>query len=521
MLSDWRSLPLSQQVAQLIVARASGHLFDHQIAYPHWEPPQAVLHQWVNELGIGGVILLGGSAAEVAQRCAQLQRWAPLPLLLAADIEEGVGQRFAGATWFPPPMAIGAIAHKSLERARGYARALGSVTAQEAMALGLNWVLAPVVDVNNNLDNPVINVRAFGDDPATAAALAVAFIEGARAHPVLTTAKHFPGHGDTDVDSHLNLPTIHHDRDRLESIELPPFEAAIAAGVDSIMSAHLLVPALDPQRPATLSPKILTGMLRQDLGFGGIIVTDALVMGAIAQKYGTGEASVMALEAGADVLMMPLDPVEAVEAVCSAVASGRIAPERIHQSLERVWRSKAQVCGSPVSPTSSPIWEQLSQPAAAVTVAQILEQSLERQGEPAPSVKEGHNVIVIDDCLACDFLDRQAPAVTQPAQQGYSRLHIVDARCPPPQIPGAAPVLLQLFVRGNPFRGSAKLLDERWQALVTPSQLQGIAVYGSPYSWRRVRSSLPNTLPGVFTYGQMPAAQAIALEGLFAGPQSS
>ncbi|MGF1513508.1 MAG: glycoside hydrolase family 3 N-terminal domain-containing protein [Elainellaceae cyanobacterium] len=534
-LPDWRwsktgpqgpSLPLRQQVAQLVVARASGHLFDHQIAYPAWEPPQDVLHHWVNDLGIGGVILLGGSAAEVAQRCAQLQGWASVPLLLTADIEEGVGQRFAGATWFPPPMAIGAIAHSTLQQAKDYARTMGSVTAREALALGLNWVLAPVVDVNNNSDNPVINVRAFGDDPATVEALTVAFVEGAHTHPVLTAAKHFPGHGDTAIDSHLELPTIHHDRDRLEAIELPPFEAAIAAGVDSVMSAHLLVPALDPQRPATLSPKILTGVLRQDLGFDGLIVTDALVMGAIAQKYGTGEASVMAIEAGADVLMMPLDPVEAVEAVCVAVESGRIAPERIHQSLERIWRSKARVCVKPAgsladSSTPKNLWEQLSQPAAAVTVDQILEQSLERQGGPAPSVQGGHNVIVIDDCLACDFLDRQAPTVTRPAQQGYTTLHLVDARCPLPQIPADAPVLLQLFVRGNPFRGSAKLLDQRWQGLVSQSRLQAVVVYGSPYSWRRVRDSLPATLPGVFTYGQMPAAQAIALKVLFATPKFS
>ncbi|MGF1535343.1 MAG: glycoside hydrolase family 3 N-terminal domain-containing protein, partial [Elainellaceae cyanobacterium] len=299
----------------MVVARASGHLFDHQIAYPDWEPTRDVLHRWVGELGIGGVILLGGSAAEVAQRCQQLQSWATVPLLMAADIEEGVGQRFAGATWFPPPMAIAHIAHEDLKQAKAFARAMGAVTAQEALALGLNWVLAPVVDVNNNPDNPVINVRAFGDDTATVEALAVAFLEGARAHSVLTAAKHFPGHGDTAVDSHLELPVIHHDRDRLEATEFPPFEAAIAAGVDSVMSAHLLVPALDPQRPATLSPQVLTALLRQDLGFGGIIVTDALVMGAIAQKYGTGEAAVLAVEAGADVLMMPLDPVEAVEAV--------------------------------------------------------------------------------------------------------------------------------------------------------------------------------------------------------------
>ncbi|MEO0407198.1 MAG: glycoside hydrolase family 3 N-terminal domain-containing protein, partial [Cyanobacteria bacterium P01_A01_bin.135] len=489
--------------------------FDHQITYPAWEPPADKLQHWVKDLGIGGVILLGGSAAEVQQRCAQLQSWAEVPLFLAADIEEGVGQRFAGATWFPPPMALGAIAHEDLQPAKTYARTMGAITAQEALALGLNWVLGPVVDVNNNPANPVINVRALGDDPATVEALAVAFIEGAQQHPVLTAAKHFPGHGDTAVDSHLELPVIHHSRDRLEAIELPPFEAAINAGVDSVMSAHLLVPDLDPVRPATLSPKVLTSLLRQDLGFDGIIVTDALVMGAIANQYGTGEAAVMAVEAGADVLMMPSDPVEAVEAVCGAVESGRLSEAQIHQSLARIWRAKAQL----KSPTNLPLWQQLSQPQATATVEAILQQSLEVQGGPisppnSAAGHEGHNVVLIDDCLDCDFLTRQAPAITLPAQQGYSILHLLDASSTLPQLPLDAPVLLQIFVRGNPFRGSAELLDQRWRKLMEQAQIQGVVIYGSPYSWQQVRQTLGD-VSGVFTYGQMPAAQAIALGALF------
>ena len=511
-LPPWSSLSLPQQVAQMMVARASGHLFDHQIAYPAWEPVQTVLQRWVEDLGIGGVILLGGSAAEVQQRCQQLQGWANLPLFLAADIEEGVGQRFSGATWFPPPMALAPIAHENLGLARDYARTMGRVTAQEALALGLNWVLGPVVDVNNNPANPVINVRAFGDDPATVEALAVAFIQGAQQHPVLTAAKHFPGHGDTATDSHLELPIIHHSRDRLEAIELPPFEAAINAGVDSIMSAHLLVPDLDPHHLATLSPKVLTGLLRQDLGFDGIIVTDALVMGAIAHKYGTGEAVVMAVEAGADVLMMPLDPVEAVEAICEAVATGRLHADQIHQSLERIWRAKARL----QPPSQAPLWQQLSQPEAIATTSGILQQSLQVQGHPIPprDAQDGHNIILIDDSLDCDFLDRQAPAATYPAQQGYPTLHLLDATSAPPNLPDGAPALLQIFVRGNPFRGSAALLDQRWQAVMDRAAVQGLVVYGSPYSWQQVRQALGRTT-AAFTYGQMPVAQAIALEALF------
>ena len=251
-LPDLNDLSLKEQVAQMVVVRASGYLFDHQIQYPAWEPPAAQLQHWLQDLGVGGVILLGGSAAELALRTQQLQDWAKVPLLIAADIEEGVGQRFAGATWFPPPMAIGSIGLKDPRQAEFYAEQMGAITAQEALAIGINWVLAPVVDVNNNPRNPVINVRAFGETPEAVSQLACAFIRGAKQYPVLTTAKHFPGHGDTATDSHIDLPVLPHSPARLAKVELPPFANAIASGVDAVMSAHLLIPAWDEQNPATL-----------------------------------------------------------------------------------------------------------------------------------------------------------------------------------------------------------------------------------------------------------------------------
>jgi beta-glucosidase len=209
------NLSLPELVAQMFVVRASGYLFDHQIRYPQWEPTASKLRYYLEKLGVGGVILVGGSAAELAVRSHQLQSWAKFPLLLAADIEEGVGQRFAGATWFGPPMAIAQVARHDPEAADRYAEQMGAVTAIEARAIGLNWIFAPVVDVNNNPDNPVINVRAFGETPEIVGKLAAAFIRGAAQHPVLTTAKHFPGHGDTAVDSHLELPVLPHSPARL------------------------------------------------------------------------------------------------------------------------------------------------------------------------------------------------------------------------------------------------------------------------------------------------------------------
>ncbi|MBF2076429.1 MAG: beta-glucosidase [Synechococcales cyanobacterium C42_A2020_086] len=533
-LPHWSTLSLPHQVAQLIVVRASGYLFDHQIQYPEWEPPAAVLQHWLSNLGMGGVILLGGSAVEVASRTRQLQDWATVPLLIAADIEEGVGQRFSGATGFPPPMALGAIAQRDLHAATTYAEAMGAITAEEARAIGINWLLAPVVDVNNNPENPVINVRAWGETPEQVSQLTTAFLRGTK--QVLTTAKHFPGHGDTATDSHLDLPVIPHDKARLMQIELPPFQQAIAAGVDAVMTAHLHLPALDPVYPATLSPALLTGELRQRLGFKGLIVTDALVMGAIAHRYGANEAPVLALEAGADIVLMPVDPVGAIEAICAAVESGRIPVERIHASLERLWRAKQRVCspfifGDPPharQQTPPPMAiEALARPQALTTASAMLRDSMQVYHPESSRLHsrestDKHNLILVDDALSCNFLRRQAPAIALPQEWGYS-LQVIDSYTPiriqeqSTQPPSAT--LLQLFIRGNPFRSSANLLALAQQWLIylqQTNQLQAVAIYGSPYVLAQLRPQMPPDVPYVFTYGQMPAAQAIALQALFA-----
>ena len=292
---NWESLSLQEQIAQTIVVRASGYLFDHQIRYPAWEANNSKLRQWLEELNIGGVILLGGSSIELQKRSQQLQSWAKIPLFIAADIEQGIGQRFPGGTWFPPPMALETIYRRDRNLALSYARQIGEITAREAVAVGINWLLAPVVDVNNNPDNPVINIRAFGEDPEVVSALSGAFITGAKSYPVLTTAKHFPGHGDTATDSHLELPSLAHNNQRLAEMELPPFQNAIAAGVDSVMSAHLSIPAWDKEKPATLSKDIITDILRKQLDFSGLVVTDALIMGGITQYASPQEIAVMAL----------------------------------------------------------------------------------------------------------------------------------------------------------------------------------------------------------------------------------
>jgi beta-glucosidase len=536
-LPNLDTLTLQQQVAQMVVVRASGFLFDHEIQYPIWEPPAATLQHWV-ELGVGGVILLGASAGEIALRTQQLQSWASIPLLICADVEEGVGQRFSGATWFPPPMSIAEIAKNDLPLACHYAEQMGRITAEESLAIGLNWLLSPTVDVNNNPDNPVINVRAFGETPEIVSELAIAFIRGAHQHPILTTAKHFPGHGDTSIDSHLELPVILHDRDRLEQIEFPPFKAAISAGVDAVMSAHLQIPALDPNYPATLSPKVLTDELRHNLRFEGLVVTDALVMGAIANRYGTEEACVLAVEAGADILLMPLEPEKAILAVCEAVESGRISRDRIQASVERLWRAKQKACAVSIPSEEGHAWEnppepvletnrlteKIAQPEALSINAELLRHSM-RSHYPNPSRLDslsgiGCNLAIVDSILDCDFLGRTAPAIAFPSRFGFTQTQIVDRHTPHIDLSNrdSSPTVLQLFIRGNPFRGIAGLTQaaQDWFTfLLNTNQLYAIAVYGSPYVLDRFLPNLPPDVPYVFSYGQMQTAQEIALETLF------
>ena len=513
MLKDWQNLTLQEQIAQMIVVRASGYLFDHQIRYPAWEATNAQLKNWLEEFNLGGVILLGGSSIELQRRSQQLQSWAKIPLLIAADIEEGIGQRFPGGTWFPPPMALSKIYQHNPQLALKYAAEMGKITAEEAIAVGLNWLLAPVVDVNNNPNNPVINIRAFGESPEVVSALSSAFITGTKELPVLTTAKHFPGHGDTATDSHLELPSLSHDEIRLTQIELPPFQTAIAAEVDSIMTAHLAIPVWDQLHPATLSKKIITEKLRQQLHFAGLVVTDALIMGSIAKYATPEEVAVMAVEAGNDILLMPDNPEVAIASIYNAVKSGQISTTRIEQSLKRIWQAKSKV----INQTN--MMPELANNQAQSTVNSILHDSLYTANTPLiphsnPAVR---NLIVVDDVLNLNYLDLNAPAIAIPQWLGYER-QIVDCNSLDCILSDLRPTLLQIFIRGNPFRGNAGLTPQTkdiYQQLISKGQLEGLVIYGSPYVLSWFESFIDYKLPLVFSYGQMQSAQAIALKALY------
>ncbi len=343
--STLAGLDLRARVAQLVIPWMTGGFVSP--SSPEFETPR----HWVEDVGVGGVYVSIGSPQGTAARVNALQRLARVPLLVTSDFESGgPGMRLPplytvpglfpneGGTVLPPTMAFGAIGDE------GFARGYGRVTAEEARAVGVELDFAPVLDVNSNPANPVIGTRSFGGDPELVARLGVAYIDGAREGGVEATAKHFPGHGDTRVDSHQALPVVPADRARLDRVELVPFRAAIDHGVTAVMTAHVSLPdVLGPEAPpATMAPEIVTGLLRDELGFQGLIVTDALSMGAITDRYGAGEAAVKALEAGSDVLLFPTDVDAAVDAVVEAVRSGRVTPERLERSVRRVLEAKAR-----------------------------------------------------------------------------------------------------------------------------------------------------------------------------------
>jgi beta-N-acetylhexosaminidase len=342
--SRLRALSLHDRIAQMFVVRGYG---DYP---PSTNAEYQRFERWISQTHVGGFIVAGrirdgniiqAQPFEMAAFVNHAQRIAKTPLLVGSDFERGASMRVAGTARFPYMMAFGAAGDLNA------VRELGAATAREARTLGVTWVFAPDADVNNDPENPIINVRSFGEDPNSVASDVGAFIDGAHSDPtqyVLISAKHFPGHGDTAEDSHLQLARLNKPKEQIESVELVPFRAAVAHGADSIMTAHLAVPALEPAAiPATLSRNILTNVLRDELNFKGLVVTDAMEMQGVTSLFGQGEASVRAVEAGADVLLMPVDPETCIRAIEAAIASGRLTRARIDASVVRILEAKQRV----------------------------------------------------------------------------------------------------------------------------------------------------------------------------------
>jgi beta-glucosidase-like glycosyl hydrolase len=334
-------------------------------------------------LGVGGFILFGGPSEHVAALTEDLNNRSRVPLLIGADLERGAGQQFAGETALPPLAAIA-----SLEDVQAIRRAAG-VTAREARELGVNWIYAPDCDLDIEPDNPIIGTRSFGGDPDRVGEFAAAWVDACQAEGVLASAKHFPGHGRTTVDSHKELPRVDASAETLRNTDLIPFRRAIERGVASVMSAHVAFPAFDPSgAPATLSKPILTGLLREELEFTGLVVTDALIMEGVLGG-GEAEAVVRALDAGCDCLLYPSNMPAAEKAIQAAIDDKRLDAGRIHQSIERRRRWARWAALS----------KETNRPARDETgwAAQIAEQVVHMVRGRMPQLPRRWNLVIVDD----------------------------------------------------------------------------------------------------------------------------
>jgi beta-N-acetylhexosaminidase len=288
------------------------------------------------ERGLGGLILYGGDLQDTPRLLRKVQERAETPLFIMADVERGVSQQIAGGTEFPGAMALGATGSTELSRR------VGRATGEEAMELGINVVLAPVLDVNSNPFNPIINVRSFGDDPRLVADLGAAYMRGCLDSGVMPVAKHFPGHGDTDCDSHVTLPVILRGPGSLKSLEFVPFQRAISEGAPAVMVGHIALPSLTGREdlPASLSCEVVTGLLRDELGFSGLVMTDAMVMEGAGDSSAEKDRVIKALRAGVDIFIYLEDTEAAMEAAASALEDGRISPAIVDNALARISRAK-------------------------------------------------------------------------------------------------------------------------------------------------------------------------------------
>ncbi|MBI3787042.1 MAG: beta-N-acetylglucosaminidase, partial [Ignavibacteriales bacterium] len=316
--STLSKLTLDEKVGQLIYVWTLGRYYPYDS--DHWQE----LERLTTKRKLGGFIFSIGDVYEYPIQLNKLQQLANVPLMIACDFEYGVGMRVRHSTTFPRAMAVGATRNPK------FAYEMGRVTAVEARALGVHQNYAPAVDVNVNPKNPVINTRAFGDDVKLVTEMGAAFVKGTQDGGVVATIKHFPGHGDTDVDTHLKLMTLNYNKEHYQHTELPPFEEAIKVGAMSVMVGHISVPAYDSVSgiPATVSPQITTELLQNQLKFDGLIVTDAMTMRGVSSKYEPGEAAVLSIKAGVDLVLMPGDVDVAIDALVAAVRRGEISEAR-------------------------------------------------------------------------------------------------------------------------------------------------------------------------------------------------
>lgn len=489
-----KELTLEEKIGQMIACRFQGEFRNAD------SPDIRELESLVARSGIGGLILFAPArVCETAELVNAFQKLAKVPLLMASDFERGAANRVTAATLFPPFMALGATGSEDL------AYAMGRATALEGRALGIHQTYAPVVDVNIDPDNPIINTRSLGEDPALVARLADAFIRGVQDNGMIATAKHFPGHGDTSQDSHSLLPTITADLERLKRVELYPFQAAIDAGVKSVMTAHLAVPALDPTPglPATLSEAIMTGLLRRQMGFKGLIVTDALEMGGVTAAFSTEEAALRAVLAGVDQLLLPPEPAKVIAYLAAAVRDGRVPLERIDGAVRRILEAKASVgLARSRYVDAGALRRRVASQASLDLAARMLERSVtlvrnEAGALPLAAAPDRLVVLSLSSDLGDYFAGQPfvgalrarfplAAAFYADADTGQDRLDEAFARAAAADV-----VVLGLFSRLSDRKGSVGLeprhidLINRLAALPDGPKVVAVS-FGSPYLLRHI-----------------------------------
>ena len=526
---------LDEKIGQLFVYASTARFMNE--ASPEY---RALVHQ-VRDNHVGGVMwFLYSDVLEAAFLNARLQSLARTPLLLAADLEAGLGMRFHDTTYWPWPMALGATGDPTL------AEREARIIAREAREIGLNQIYAPVADVNVNPDNPVINVRSFGEDPEEVGRFVAAFVRGLQSEGVLATVKHFPGHGDTRTDSHRSLPILEASPERLAAVELVPFRAAIAAGVASVMTAHLSVPSLDANRapvraegpavnpytndaaevsrnatmPASLSESVTMGLLRRKLGFQGLVVTDAVDMGGITDHFDPGEAAVRAILAGADQVLKSPDLDAAVAGVRRAVASGRIPRARLDEAVAHVLAAKKRLKTAAATPES--IFRLVDRPEHRALAQEIARRSvtLVREDPGAlPLRREGRlaHVVVSDIPRLADELTGELRARLAVPPTVFLIDPLSSDRDVEAALAGAGAadgVLLSIFVRFQTGKGSIAMPAAG--ATVVSKLLAGasrvvVAVFGSPY----VLSEMPSVRTALVAWGSQSDEQTAAARALF------
>jgi beta-glucosidase-like glycosyl hydrolase len=509
------------------------------------DPEYLDLVRLVSEERIGGVIWFLSTPLETADLNHRLAAKAKLPLLVAADLEAGPGMRFPDLVFGPSAMAVAATGDLDLATRRAQA------TAEAARALGIHVVFAPVADVNNNPDNPVINVRSFGEEPVAVGRFVAATVKGLQSGGVLATLKHFPGHGDTAVDSHRSLPVLPFDRARLDAIELVPFRAGLEAGARSVMTAHLAVPALDatpvpvlenaPRThdftedvteiegkgtlPATLSAGITTKLLREEMRFDGLVFTDAMTMGGVVAHFEAGEAAVRVLSAGGDVVLMPPDAKVAIDAIVGAVESGRLPEARLDQAVGRMLAEKERL--GLFRERSLPLQEialRAGTRAQKATEEEVARRGLTlvRQADGALPLPTGARLfaLAIHDDRASVAIDTTLQAELKKRAQAvdYVRLDPTSCAGEGAAVAGKAAsadaVLVALFVRPRSGRGTLEIPAEGKAAIATllESGKPVVAVsFGSPYLLRDV-PALTTYLCG---YGPQALVQSAAVRALY------